>query len=80
MQKKMLDNLLEEFKTVQKKFGLPIGDFPHLGKFRDTIKLFEIHKFPPLDQKRLDVSVIIINQDIIYICGNYSLFVVVLLL
>lgn len=41
---------------MQRKHGLPVGDFPHLGRFRDTIKLFEIWNFPSLDNRAYEVG------------------------
>jgi len=45
-QKELLENLFSEFENVQKTHNLPVGDFPHLGRFRDTLRLFKIWEFP----------------------------------
>eukprot|EP00808_Paulinella_micropora_P000263 g74722.t1 len=50
-QEQLLTGLLEEFKKVQAQYDLPMGDFPHVGKFREKLRGFQINKFPKLDEK-----------------------------
>lgn len=53
-QRKMLDDLPEQFKQVMRKYGLSVGDFPNVARFRDAIKEFPIHEFPKLNPKQID--------------------------
>jgi GTPase SAR1 family protein len=64
LQKKLLENLLDEFKKVQKEFGLPPGDFPNVAKFRDTLAMFPIHKFPKLNKKQISLLDELTSKDI----------------
>jgi len=41
-----------------------MGDFPHVGKFRDKLKEFPINKFPKLEQKLLDNMDQVLSVDI----------------
>jgi len=50
-QEALLQGLLNEFKEIQSKYNLPMGDFPHVGKFREKLQKFPINKFPKLDEK-----------------------------
>jgi len=50
-QEQLLQNLLNEFKEIQKRFNVPMGDFPRVDKFREKLATFNIDKFPKLDQK-----------------------------
>jgi len=54
-QEKLLSGLLDEFKKIQSKTNLPMGDFPHVGNFKDKLKKFPINKFPKLEQKQMDI-------------------------
>jgi len=63
-QEKLLTGLLEEFKKIQTKYSLPMGDFPHVGKFREKLKEFPINKFPKLEQKLLDNMDQVLSVDI----------------
>jgi len=63
-QTKLLDNLLDEFKKVQKEHGLPAGDFPNIQKFKEALAHFQIHKFPKLNKKQLAAMDQLTSQDI----------------
>uniref|UniRef100_A0A0A9W009 EH domain-containing protein 4 n=1 Tax=Lygus hesperus TaxID=30085 RepID=A0A0A9W009_LYGHE len=53
-QEELLNDLLTHFKAIQKMYDLPVGDFPHMSKFRDTIVEMNIWEFPALDKKKLE--------------------------
>lgn len=53
-QEELLNDLLTHFKTIQKMHDLPIGDFPHMSKFRDTIAEMNIWEFPAFDKKKFE--------------------------
>ena len=46
-QARLLKELLNEFKVVQKARGLPMGDFPHPAKFREILTGQRIDQYPP---------------------------------
>lgn len=52
-QENLLSNLLNEFKKIQALHSLPVGDFPHVNKFRETLRRFKISQFPKMDQKMM---------------------------
>jgi len=54
-QEQILSGLLNEFKDIQSKYNLPMGDFPHVGKFREKLGKFPIDKFPKLEEKMIAV-------------------------
>jgi len=62
--KELLDGLLNEFKRVQIKFNLPMGDFPNLIRFREKLDNYELHKFPKLDVKRIEAMEQVLSHDI----------------
>jgi hypothetical protein len=39
LQKELLDNMEEQFWAVQRKYGLAIGDFPDINKFKYALLL-----------------------------------------
>lgn len=39
----------EVFRTVQREYHLPVGDFPNIEHFRSCIKDYDFSKFPKLD-------------------------------
>jgi hypothetical protein len=44
--------MMDEFKAVQQRHHLPMGDFPHLGRFRELLARFNIAEdFPKLDKR-----------------------------
>lgn len=63
-QNKLLDNLLDEFKKVQKEYGLPAGDFPNVKQFKAALANFQIHKFPKLNKKQLANLDVLTSEDI----------------
>jgi GTPase SAR1 family protein len=50
-QEELMKNMLNEFKTVCNEKQLPMGDFPHLVRFRETLGRYQIYKFPKLEEK-----------------------------
>lgn len=63
-QEKLMKGLSEEYRVVQAKFGLPKGDFPDIRKFRDTIKTFQIHKFPRMPERAQKDLIDLLGKDI----------------
>lgn len=52
-QSKLLENLADQFKEIQRETNLPAGDFPNPARFRQTIEKYDIHKFPKLEPKTI---------------------------
>lgn len=63
-QEKLLHGLLTEFKKVQQKHNLPMGDFPHVARFRETLTRFQINKFPKLPEKMMEEMEQVLSVDI----------------
>eukprot|EP01083_Nonionella_stella_P308521 1088841_1 len=53
-QRKLLENLTDEFNQVQQTYNLPKGDFPNVERFSEIIAKFDMSKFPKLHQKMID--------------------------
>jgi EH domain-containing protein 1 len=55
-QKKMLENIVDEFREVQRKYSLPPGDFPNVQRFRGQLEDggYELDKFPKLKGKMIE--------------------------
>jgi len=62
--KELLDGLGEEFKKVQHRNNLPMGDFPNLTRFREKLVLYDIHKFPKLELKKVEAMEQVLAKDI----------------
>lgn len=52
-QRKVLDELADEFFAVMKKHRLPQGDFPDLKRFKEVASTYDFGKFKKLDEKLL---------------------------
>lgn len=52
-QEKLLDNLEQEFKQVQREHHLHSGDFPDVARYREILSAFDISKFPKLDKSMI---------------------------
>ena len=51
-QAKLLGSLEDHFLKVHRAHQLPVGDFPDVTKFRNTMLGHELTKFPKLDPKQ----------------------------
>ena len=52
-QRKLIENMGDEFYEVMKKHRLPQGDFPPLAKFVEVAGTYDFSKFKKLDEKML---------------------------
>ncbi|XP_062017253.1 EH domain-containing protein 1-like isoform X1 [Rosa rugosa] len=52
-QKRLMENLEEEFAKVQKEFHLPAGDFPNVEQFREVLSNYNIDKFEKVKPKMI---------------------------
>ncbi|WJX96930.1 EH domain-containing protein 1 [Trifolium repens] len=53
VQQRLIDNLEDEFRKVQREFHLPVGDFPNVDHFRDVLSSYSIDKFDKLKPKMI---------------------------
>lgn len=51
LKKKLMEGIVDQFKIVQQKYNLAMGDFPNPAKFREFLAAHDIEKFPKLDEK-----------------------------
>jgi EH domain-containing protein 1 len=49
---------------VQLEHHLPVGDFPNVHKFRETLRAYDLSKFPKLEKKHLEKIKEVLNEDI----------------
>ncbi|WVZ11754.1 hypothetical protein V8G54_016284 [Vigna mungo] len=52
-QQRLIENLEDEFKKVQRQFHLPAGDFPDVEHFREILSSYSIDKFEKLKPKMI---------------------------
>ncbi|KAI8815637.1 P-loop containing nucleoside triphosphate hydrolase protein [Fimicolochytrium jonesii] len=52
-QDELLSNLPGEFTKLERMHGLTPGDFPDPDRFRETLQMFKLEKFPKLDRKMM---------------------------
>ncbi|KAK7387717.1 hypothetical protein VNO78_22507 [Psophocarpus tetragonolobus] len=52
-QQRLIDNLEDEFRKVQREFHLPAGDFPNVEHFREVLSGYSIDKFEKLKPKMI---------------------------
>ena len=50
-QQELLDNMADVFRTVQREYHIPYGDFPSLENFCNAVRDYDFSKFPKLDLK-----------------------------
>jgi Domain of unknown function (DUF5600)/Cytoskeletal-regulatory complex EF hand len=55
-QKKMIDNMSDEFYAVMKKHRLPQGDFPNITRFAEIAATYDFSKFRKTDDKMLSLA------------------------
>ncbi|TQD98750.1 hypothetical protein C1H46_015659 [Malus baccata] len=63
-QRKLIDNLAEEFAKVQRDFHLPAGDFPDVEHFREVLGGYNIDKFDKLKPKMIQAVDDMLGYDI----------------
>ena len=62
-QKELLDTMEEQFWAVQRKNGLPVGDFPDISRFK-YVCLFRLRILPvPTRKKEMQPSCYVLNSD-----------------
>uniref|UniRef100_A0A7N0UHF4 Uncharacterized protein n=1 Tax=Kalanchoe fedtschenkoi TaxID=63787 RepID=A0A7N0UHF4_KALFE len=63
-QKRLTDNLEEEFKKIQLESHLPAGDFPNPDHFREVLSKYSIDKFEKLKPKLIQAVDDMLAYDI----------------
>ncbi|XP_031395851.1 EH domain-containing protein 1-like isoform X2 [Punica granatum] len=63
-QKKLIENLGDEFVKVQNEFHLPPGDFPDVDHFRNVLSGHNLDKFEKLNRKMIQVVDDMLAHDI----------------
>lgn len=63
-QKKMLEELPEHFRQVQREYHLPPGDFPDVNRFREILSAFNLDNFPKVSKSMVKVIDDVLSVDI----------------
>jgi len=64
VQKKLLQNLDQEFQKIQRQEQLPPGDFPDVDRYREILGSFDLWKFPKYDRKQLRIFDQVLRVDV----------------
>ncbi|KAJ8425689.1 hypothetical protein Cgig2_026211 [Carnegiea gigantea] len=63
-QQRLIDNLEEEFRKVQRDRHLPAGDFPNVEHFREVLKGYNIDRFEKLKPQKIQAADEMLGYDI----------------
>jgi len=63
-QKKLVDNMKDTFRKVQREYQLPYGDFPDMKKFQDQVREMDFSKFPKLDLVMIESMDAVLSKDV----------------
>ncbi|KAI3456486.1 hypothetical protein Pfo_013149 [Paulownia fortunei] len=63
-QRRLIDNLENEFQKVQREFHLPAGDFPSVEQFREVLSRYNIDDFEKLKPKMIQAVDDMLGYDI----------------
>ncbi|KAM5585464.1 EH domain-containing protein 1 [Rosa sericea] len=70
-QKRLTDNLEDEFKKVQREFHLPPGDFPNVEQFRETLSGYSFDNFEKLKPSMIKAVDDMLGYDIPELLKNF---------
>lgn len=70
-QQRLVDNLEDEFKKVQREFHLPPGDFPNVEQFRETLSGYSFDKFEKLKPSMIKAVDDMLGYDIPELLKNF---------
>ncbi|XP_024158763.1 EH domain-containing protein 1 isoform X2 [Rosa rugosa] len=70
-QKKLTDNLEDEFKKVQREFHLPPGDFPNVEQFREALSGYSFDNFEKLKPSMIKAVDDMLGYDIPELLKNF---------
>ncbi|KAK4363906.1 hypothetical protein RND71_015264 [Anisodus tanguticus] len=71
-QKRLIDNLENEFVKIQKEHHLPAGDFPNVEQFREVLSGYNIDKFEKLKPKLIQAVDDMLGYDIPELLKNFK--------
>ncbi|KAL8147783.1 EH domain-containing protein 1-like [Apium graveolens] len=71
-QQRLIDNLEDEFKKVQRDYHLPAGDFPNVEHYREILSGYNIDKFEKLKPKMIQTVDDMLGYDIPNLLKNFS--------
>nr|XP_009779289.1 PREDICTED: EH domain-containing protein 1-like [Nicotiana sylvestris] len=71
-QKRLIDNLEDEFVKIQKEHHLPAGDFPNVEHFREVLSGYSIDKFEKLKPKLIQAVDDMLGYDIPELLKNFG--------
>eukprot|EP00730_Choanoeca_flexa_P016533 TRINITY_DN7837_c0_g1_i3.p1 TRINITY_DN7837_c0_g1~~TRINITY_DN7837_c0_g1_i3.p1 ORF type:complete len:581 (+),score=161.90 TRINITY_DN7837_c0_g1_i3:79-1821(+) len=63
-QNQLIANMKEVFRTVQRQYHLPVGDFPNIEHFTNCIKDYDFSKFPKLDEEIIAQMDQVLSRDV----------------
>ncbi|XP_048498486.1 EH domain-containing protein 1 isoform X2 [Beta vulgaris subsp. vulgaris] len=63
-QQRLIDNLEDEFRKVQREFHLPAGDFPNVEHFREVLRGYNFDKFEKLKPQKVQAVDDMLGYDI----------------
>ncbi|XP_017430419.1 EH domain-containing protein 1-like isoform X1 [Vigna angularis] len=70
-QQRLIDNLADEFRKVQREFHLPPGDFPNVEDFRERLSGYNIDKFAKFKPKMIQAVDDMLAYDIPNLLKNF---------
>ncbi|XP_057421157.1 EH domain-containing protein 1-like [Lotus japonicus] len=70
-QQRLIDELEDEFKKVQREFHLPAGDFPNVEQFREVLSGYSIDKFEKLKPKMIQAVDDMLGYEIPELLKNF---------
>eukprot|EP00051_Salpingoeca_urceolata_P005376 m.72753 g.72753 ORF g.72753 m.72753 type:complete len:563 (+) comp14272_c0_seq2:324-2012(+) len=63
-QQKIMDNMTDVFRQVQRENHLPFGDFPDIEKFKANIQDYDFSAFPKLDMRMIEDMDAVLSKDV----------------
>ncbi|XP_065039482.1 EH domain-containing protein 1-like [Musa acuminata AAA Group] len=63
-QRRLIDNLENEFAEVRRKYNLPLGDFPDVQRFKEALSCYNIDEFKKLKPKLIRAVDVMLTCDI----------------
>lgn len=63
-QQRLIENLEDEFRKVQREFHLPAGDFPNVEHFREILQGYNFDKFEKLKPQKIQAVDDMLSYDI----------------
>ncbi|KAL5839006.1 hypothetical protein ACOSQ4_011614 [Xanthoceras sorbifolium] len=71
-QRRLINNLEDEFAKVQRQFHLPAGDFPNVEHFQEVLNRYDIDKFEKLKPKMIQAVDDMLTYEIPELLKNFK--------